>query len=150
MIIKYSYTIGKSNGQKQWMLHFMPDVRSCQIIVKSLWIIFYLYLLLSSTFILPFYTLFIKLISWKRLHTWVEFFLLIISSRSSWVHKYLWTNHSSQYFWFLRLVLLNINYNKEMEILAFVIISCWRKLHSAKVHLSIDHLHFAITSNSNI
>lgn len=132
------------------MFHFMPDIRSSQIIVKPLWVIFYLNLLFSPTFILSFDKLFFQLISRKGLDKRVEFFLVVISCGSSWVNKYFRAYYSSQDFWLLTLILLNINDNKKMEILPFVVVSCRWKFHCTKINLTVYHLNFIFPSDANI
>lgn len=128
----------------------MPNIRSSQIIVESLCIISDLNFLISPIFTLSLNKLFFKLINSKRLHKRIEFFLLIVPSRSPRIHKNLRTNDCCQYFRFLRFIFLNINNNKKMEILTLIVVSSWGKFHRTEINLSIDHLHFTLTSDPNI
>lgn len=128
----------------------MSDVWSSQVIIKPLWVILYLNLLFSSTFILSFNKLFFQLVSRKGLDKWVKFFLMIISCRSSRIDKYFRTYNSCQYFRLLTLILLNINHNKKMKILSLVVVSCRWKFHCAKINLAIYHLHFIFPSDTDI
>jgi len=132
------------------MFHFMPDVWSSKIIVESLRVIFYLYLLFSSTFVFALNELFLKLVSRKWLDKWIEFLLLIVPSWSSRINKYLGTYYSSENFRLFNLCLLNVDNNQEMKVLPFIIVSRGGKFHCTKVNLPIYHLHFTFTSNSNI
>lgn len=132
------------------MFDFMSDIRSCQIVVESLWVIFNLNLLLSSTFVFSFNKFFLKLLSRKRFNKWVEFFLLIITGWPSWIYKYLWAYDSGQNFRLFRLILLYVNDDQKMKILPLVVVCGWWKFHSAEIDLSIYHLHLTFTSNSYI
>lgn len=132
------------------MFHFMPNIRSSQIVIKSFRVIFNLNLLLSTTFVFSLNKLFLKLLCRKRLDKWVEFFLLIVTGWSSWIYKYFGADNSGQNFWLFRLILLNVNNNQKMKILSLVIVCCWWKFHSTEIHLAIYHLHLTFTSNSHI
>lgn len=60
------------------MLHFMPDVRSSNIIVKPFRIIFNYDLALTFALVLSFYELFLYVFITKRLNKGAEFFFLIV------------------------------------------------------------------------
>ena len=132
------------------MFHFMPNVWSCQIIIKSLWIIFNLNFLFSAALVLSLDKLFVQLVSWEGLNKGVELFLLVISSWTSRVNEDLRTNDRCQYFRFICLILLDVYNNEEMEILTLIVISGRWKLHGAEINLAVDHLHFAIPADSHI
>ena len=61
------------------MLDFVPDVRSCQIIIKAFRIIVDDDFLLYFAFVLSLYKLLVQLINCEGLNKRVEFLLLVIS-----------------------------------------------------------------------
>ena len=132
------------------MFDFMSNVRSCKIIIKSLRIIFNNYFTFCFTFIFSFDILLLEVFIKERFYKWVELFLLIVSCWSSWINKYSWTYDSCENFWFLYSFLMNEQNDKKIKIHSFVIVSGRRKFHGAKINLTIDHLHFSVTSNTDV
>lgn len=132
------------------MLHFVSDIWSCQIVVKTLRVVLYLNLLLCPTFVLPLNELFVELVSRKGLNKRVKLLFLVVPGRSSRVYKYFGANDCSKDLGFFGLVLLYVNDDEQMKVLAFIVVGRRRKFHGAEVDLTIDHLHFAIAPDAHI
>ena len=75
------------------MLDFVPDVRGCYVVVEAFWVVLYEDLVLTLAFVLSLYELLINVVVSERLDKGTEFFLLIVSGRSSRIHKDGWTDH---------------------------------------------------------
>ncbi len=94
------------------MFNFMSDVRCSNVVVKSLGVIFYDNFTLTFTLILPFDEFFLNIIVSKGLNKGAEFFLLVVPCGSAWVNEDGGTDDSCQYFRFLKLSLVDIEYYK--------------------------------------
>lgn len=150
MVVENGHAVGKSNRQKKRMLDFVSNIWSRQIVVEPLRVILYFNFLFCSTFVLSFNKLLIQLVCWKRLNKRVKFLLLIVSGWTPRINKYFRAYNSSKYLGLFCLVLLNINDNEQMKVLAFVVVGGGWELHGAKVDLSIYHLHFTVTPYAHI
>lgn len=128
----------------------MSDIGSCDVVVKTLRIVFDYYFTLTLALILSFYELLLKIIISKRLHKRAKLFLMVIASRSTWIYKNGRANHCSQTFWFLKLPLIYVEHNKQVEVYAFIVVGGWAEFDSTEVDLSIDHLHLALSPNAHI
>lgn len=128
----------------------MSDVGGSQIVVETFRIILDFNFLLSSTFIFSFNELFLQLVGWEGLHKRIEFFLLVVSSRSPRIHKNLRADHSCQNLRFLGLILLNVDNNEEVKVLTLIIVGSGGELHCTEVNLSINHFHFTFAPDANI
>ena len=128
----------------------MPYIWSCYVVVKTLRIILYYYLILAFTLILSLYELFLEVVIRKWFNKWTKFFLLVVTSWPSWVHKNRWTDYCCQDLWFLKLTLVYVKDNEKIEVNSLIVVSSWWKFDSTKVDLTIDHLHLTLSSDSNI
>ena len=73
-------TIAEFNCQEDRMFYFVSDVRSSDVVVKTLRVIFYYDFALAFALILSLYELLFQIIIGERLHKRTKLFLLIISS----------------------------------------------------------------------
>lgn len=62
------------------MFDLVPYVRGGEVVVEAFRIIFNFYFLLGSSFVLPLYKFFLKLVQGEGFHKRIEFFLLVVSS----------------------------------------------------------------------
>lgn len=93
------------------MLHFVSDIGSSDIVVKTFRVVFDNYFALALALILSFYELLLKIIVGERLHKGTKLFLLIIPGRSTRIHENRRANNCSQNFWFLKLPLVYVEHN---------------------------------------
>ena len=90
------------------MLNLMPNIRSGNIIVKSLRIVLNYDLTLTFTLILSLDELFLNILVAKRLNKRAKLFFLIVPRRSSRINKDRRTNNSSQHLRLLEFSLIDI------------------------------------------
>lgn len=132
------------------MFYFMSNVWSSQIVVKSFRIIFYNNLTLSFAFIFSFDVLFFQIFIKERFYEWVEFLLLVVTSRPPRVNEDSWTEDCSENFGFLISILVDVEDNQKVEVHSLVIIGSGGEFHSTEVNLSINHFHFSLSTNAHI
>jgi hypothetical protein len=59
LVIENRNAVRKADGKENWVFDFVSDVGCCQIVIETLWIIFYLYFLFSPAFVFSLYELFL-------------------------------------------------------------------------------------------
>lgn len=132
------------------MFDLVSDVGSSDVVVKAFRIILNHNLTLALAFVLPLDKLLFQIIVGEWLYKRTELFLLVVSGRSPGVHEDGRTEDCGQYLWFLKLTLVDVENDEQVEVNAFVIVSCGAEFDGTEVNLTIDHLHLALPPDSHI
>jgi hypothetical protein len=128
----------------------MTNIWSSNIVIKTLRIIFDDNFTIAFTFVFSFDKFPLNIIIAKRFDKWTEFFLLIVSSRSSRIDEDRRTDDSDKNFWFFKFPLVYVKSNEKIKINSLVIISSWRKFYCTKIDLSVYHFHLTLSSDSHV
>lgn len=90
------------------MFDLVPNIRSGNVVVEALWIVLNNDLALAFTLVFPLYELFFNGVVTKRLHKRTELLLLIVTSRSTRVHKNWRTYYGGQNFRLFELPFIDV------------------------------------------
>ena len=132
------------------MFDLVSYIGSSYVIVEPLRIVLNNNFTLTLRFVLPFYEFLLNVIIAKRFHKRTKFFLLVVPSRPSRIHKNRRTHDCSQHLRFFKFALVDVQYNQQVEVDPFVIVCGRAELNCTKIDLPVYHLHLAFSPDAYI
>lgn len=106
------------------MFDLVTNIRSGDVVVEALWIILDDDLALAFALVFPLYELFFNGVVAKRLHKRTELLLLIVTSRSTRVHKNRRTYYGGQNFRLFELPFIDVEHYQQVKVDPFVVVGC--------------------------